>query len=200
MNLEQLQAMLQAGEITQEEFDAKVKELGLDDDNSNKQENKGLTEEDIQKLIQSATDKVRSEYSKKLKDIQTQYDSLKNEKLTDEEKFQLEKQKHDEEKRAFEKQKLDYDFTRHLATEKLPVELNDFIPGSDIEKKKEKLNSLKSIIDIFVEEKVKEKFNSQGVDFNDTKKGSAPKTWEQMTLDEKIKFANEFPEEARKYL
>lgn len=201
MDLEQLKAKLKAGEITKEEFDAKVKELGLSEDNSKekdekeeKEENKSLSEEEIKKLIQSAEDRVRGEYSKKLKDIQAKYDELRNEKLSDEEKLQLKEQELEEKTRAFEKQKLDFEFTRHLASEKLPIELNNFVPGSDIEKKKENLTTLKKIIDSFVEERVKEKFSSQNLDVDkgsDNDKTITKEKFMQMSIDEKIKLAEE---------
>ncbi|WP_027724629.1 capsid assembly scaffolding protein Gp46 family protein [Tuberibacillus calidus] len=205
MTLEQLKQMLKNGEINQEQFDKKVKELGLDnqDDKKDKKGENGdfdisklLESEEFKKVLekaqQSAADKVRSEYSQKLKDIQSKYDELKNEKLTDEEKFQLEKQKYEEEKRAFEKQKLDFEFTKHLANEKLPIELNDFVPGSDIEKKKENLKTLMEIIDGFVQEKVKAKFREQGRDVETGKKDSKTLTkedFQKMSIDEKIALA-----------
>lgn len=53
------------------------------------QENQGLlTEDAVRKLIQSETDKVRSEYTKRMK-------ALESEKLTAEERFQLEKRDFD---------------------------------------------------------------------------------------------------------
>lgn len=185
MNLEQLKQQLEAGQITQEQYDAAVKEL----ENNTQQQTKSITEDDIQKMIQSATDKVRTEYSQKLKDLSTQYDTLKNEKLTDEEKLTLKEQQLAEQTRAFEQQKLDFEFVNHLSEAKLPAKLNSFIPGSDIEKKKENLTSLMEMINEFVEVKVKEKFGSQS--HNPEKGGEKKYDFGKMTIDEKIRLAEE---------
>ena len=49
-----------------------------------------LTADDIKKLIQSEVDKVRTKYSQANAELQKKYDSLKQEKLTDDERKQLE--------------------------------------------------------------------------------------------------------------
>lgn len=49
-----------------------------------------MSREEVEKMIQSETDRVRQEYSKRLKDVQEEKDKLENEKLTAEEKLELE--------------------------------------------------------------------------------------------------------------
>ena len=52
-----------------------------------------LTAEQVQKMIQSETDKVRTEYSKRLKDVEAEKKKIEDEKLSTEEKLKLEQER-----------------------------------------------------------------------------------------------------------
>lgn len=200
MTLEELKAMLEKGEITQEEYDAKVAELKAKEDEEKK---KKEDDEKLQKLIADAvqreTDRVRTELHKKLKDREDEIENLKNEKLTDEEKAELERKKFEDDRKEFEKNKLNYETTLYLSEQKLPAKLVSYLKGSDLEKRKEEIKNLTELMDGLVQEKVKEKFNSQSDDFNNSNNQTSVK-WNEMTIDEKIAFAEENPEEAKKFL
>ncbi|MGF2618490.1 DUF4355 domain-containing protein [Rossellomorea vietnamensis] len=198
MTIEQLKQMLENGEITQAEFDKKVAEI-TDNKDKDKEKDQEIDleklmadekfQEQINKMIQSSNDKIRTEYSQKLKDITDKYDTLKTEKMTDEEKLSLKQQEFEEQQRAFEKQRLNFEFVNHLSDQKLPTKLNDFVPGSDLEKKKENLEGLMAIVNEFVEVKVQEKFGSQRHDFEPG--GDKKVDFKTMSIDEKIKLAEE---------
>lgn len=96
MNLEKLKAMLANGEITQEQYDAMVKALGLEEPPKDPEPptNAGLSQDDIQKLIQTAVDRATNKLGNDNKQLREDLDKLRKEKLTAEELKKLE----DEEK------------------------------------------------------------------------------------------------------
>ena len=55
-----------------------------------KETSESLTKADVEKMIQSETDRVRTEYSKKVKALEAEAESLKKEKMTAEEKAKYE--------------------------------------------------------------------------------------------------------------
>ena len=82
MNLKELLKQLEEGKITQEEFNAKAKELA---ENDNGNQSIELSEE-IKKQIQSEVDKVRTAYSNEIKKKDEEINKLKEDnkaKLTD---------------------------------------------------------------------------------------------------------------------
>jgi len=108
-----------------------------------KSENKPIEDEDpewkarVEKIAQSAADKVRFEYSKKLKDAQKEIDTLKIEKMSEGEKREFEAQKLKEALESKEK-----DLTRRemellaikgLDEKKLPSAFIDFVIGENEE-------------------------------------------------------------------
>lgn len=103
-----------------------------------------FTEEELNKRIQSETDKVRTEYSKKVKDLES-----KVKELTPVEKTQAEldmeariKALEDKEKEVQQKEKL-LNITNKLQEQGLPSELAKYMQGA--ENVETELNSLKDI-------------------------------------------------------
>lgn len=101
MNLEELKALLASGAITQEQYDAMVKQLGLEDkkdpEPSNDPEPKNdpdAAEKLLEKKIQQAVDRATNKLGNDNKALREELDKLRKEKLTDEELKKLE----DEEK------------------------------------------------------------------------------------------------------
>lgn len=131
-------------------------------------ESKPLTIEDVQKMIQSETDKVRTEYSKKLKDKDKELESIKVEKMTEEEK-----KAHEIEMTLQENAKLKADLLKastvsKLASVTLPFEFAEFINGSNEEEVTVQVNNLKLLFDKAVTEKAKEVFNGKGTEHKQT--------------------------------
>ena len=174
MDLETLKKMLAEGKITQEEFDAKVKEL-----KGNAQLE--LTEElkaYISGLIQSETDKVRTEYSKKLKDkeddikrIQDDSNNQLKSKMTETEKLAFEKKLQDEqyekEKADFLKQKREFNATMMLNKYGLldeELSFLDLVADDDENAIDLRCQKLKATIDAKVKDAVAQTFKDNGRD------------------------------------
>jgi len=109
-----------------------------------------LTEEAVEKMIQSATDRVRTEYSGKLKDSQAELDDLKKEKMSAAEvaKFELEKLKEANAVTAAElaKERLALDRASVITDLEVPKNLAPFVTGDSIETI---LSSAKALMDTF---------------------------------------------------
>ena len=174
MDLETLKKMLAEGKITQEEFDAKVKEL-----KGNAQLE--LTEElkaYISGLIQSETDKVRTEYSKKLKDKEDEIKRIQDEsnnqlksKMTETEKLAFEKKLQDEqyekEKADFLKQKREFNATMMLNKYGLldeELSFLDLVADDDENAIDLRCQKLKATIDAKVKDAVAQTFKDNGRD------------------------------------
>ena len=145
---------------------------------SDEQEQQALTMEEVQKMIQSETDKVRTEYSQRLKEIEKEKEELEKEKMSEEEKkqYELEKmQKEIEERENQAKQKeLNLQAVDLLREKELPLEFREFVVGGDEESTKENIDKLQSVFQKQVEEAVKARFKETGreVEKNPQKGGS----------------------------
>lgn len=123
---------------------------------------KALTVEDVQKLIQSETDKVRTEYSKKNADLQKALDAEKQSKMTEQEKADL-KQKELEEKELLLQQKENRIFAiGALAASEMPQTFIDFVTSDSDEGTTAKIETLKAEFDKAVAAKVEETFKGTG--------------------------------------
>lgn len=208
MNLQELLKQLAAGEITQEQFDSKVEELGLTEDYSKhkeeeekkskeEEEKKGLSEEEVQKMIQAAEDRIRTKYVQEKKDLEKKYDELKNQNLTAEEKLKLREDEMKEKEMAFERKELDFQTLSMLSKKKLGDEFLPFVSGSTIEERTKNLDGLLGIIDTHVETRLKKEFESQSREID---KGNSNVDFNKMTIDEQIKYLSENPDKANSLL
>lgn len=167
MTLEELKKLLESGEITQEEFDAKKAELENDDETKKKDEdNSTLTIEDVKKLIQSETDKVRTEYSKKLKDAEKKAEELEKEKMSETERkeFELNKlqQELERDRAALKAERLNNKTADLLAEKKLPSAFKSFLVGSDEETTVANIEGFAEAFNNAVKEAVDGKFKENG--------------------------------------
>lgn len=186
MDLETLKKMLAEGKITQTEFDAKVKELGLDKEGEKAPELTDALKGYIAGLIQSETDKVRTEYSKKLKEkedeikrIQEESNTQLKSKMTEAEKLAFEKKLQDEqyekEKADFLKQKRDFNATKLLNKYGLldeELSFLDLVADDDENAIDLRCQKLKNTIDAKVKEAVAQTFKDNGRDFGGSDGGS----------------------------
>lgn len=168
MDLETLKQMLAEGKITQEEFDAKSKELNGGDGKGTPE----LTDElkgYIAGLIQSETDKVRTEYSKKLKEAEKKYEDDLKAKMTEKELAEYEK-KVMEEKYEKEKEEFYKDKSKFMATQTLnkyglldeEMSFLDLVIDLDENAIDLKCQKLKASIDKKIEAEVKKRFKEEG--------------------------------------
>ena len=172
------------------------------------QEDKPLTMEEVQKMIQSATDKVRTEYSRKLKEAQAELERLKADKMTEEEKAKYEQEKLQKELQEKEQALLERELNLlavDLLTEaKMPLEFKEFVVGVDEETTKAKVTTLKNLWNTALEQAVKERFKEKGRDPYDTS-GSGdtvknPWSKEHFNLTEQGRLLRENPELAKQLM
>lgn len=131
-------------------------------------EDKPLTMEEVQRMIQSETDKVRTEYSQKLKDAKAEAERLAKEKMSEEEKAEFERQKLQKELQEKEQALLERELNLKaidLLTEaKMPLTFKEFVVGADEETTKAKVKTLKTLWTEELEKAVKERFKEKGRD------------------------------------
>ena len=171
-------------------------------------EDKPLTMDEVRKLIQSETDKVRTEYSRKLKEAQAELERLKAEKMTEEEKAKYEQEKLQKELQEKEQALLQRELNLlavDLLTEaKMPLEFKEFVVGVDEETTKAKVTTLKNLWNTALEQAVKERFKEKGRDPYDTS-GSGdtvknPWSKEHFNLTEQGRLLRENPELAKQLM
>lgn len=208
MTLEELKALLEAGRITQEEYDQKIKELeddpeadkgGEGDEDKEDFDIKAFLEsEDFKKLLQSEVDKVRTKYSQEKKDLEKELKSLRQSNMTKEEILEQRENDIKEYELKVNKRELDFETLKKLEEKKLSSNLLGHITGDDMEAREKQIEQLETTINELASLRSEEKFKSQGRDY---KEGDhKEKNWEDMTIDERIEFAEKNPEEAEKYL
>lgn len=123
---------------------------------------KVLTQDDILKMIQSETDKVRSDYSKKLKDKEKELDELKVAKMSAEEKKQHDEDLLRQENESLKKDKLRYVAIEHLAKNTLPLEIAEFVVTGDEASTIERIGIFKNVFDSAVASRVNDTFKANG--------------------------------------
>lgn len=131
-----------------------------------KEQGQSLTIEDVQKMIQSETDKVRTEYSKKVKDLEKEKEAIKKEKMTEEEKAQYEieqyKQQLSEKEKAIQERELNIQATDLLKENELPLDFRPFLVGKDEESTTQNIESFKSLWIKTLNEQVDQRFKNSG--------------------------------------
>ena len=146
---------------------------GADNTNTN---DKPLTLEDVQKMIQSETDKVRGDYSKKLKEKEKELEDLRNSTLTEQQKKDLEKKKLEESLSQREKDLLQKELTLDtielLKENDLPLDFKDFLVGVDKETTQANIENFQKVFNSALEKAVTERFKETGKDHNESSGGS----------------------------
>lgn len=177
MDFEALKKLLEEGKITQAEFEAKCKELGVDT-NGNKLELqiddnvKAYIEKLVAEASQSSADRVRTEYSKKLKELQEQNNALLEQQknsMSDAERksfeFEQAQKEFEQKQKEFEEQSRKFTATQVLNKFGLLDESLSFLPfvaGTTEEEMTKNVEILKASIDKSIEAKVQERFKASG--------------------------------------
>lgn len=129
-----------------------------------------LTLEQVQKMIQSETDKVRTEYSKKLKALEREKEELEKAKMTEEEKAKYELEKYQKElaekEKAIALKELTITTGDLLKENGLPFEFRDFLIGTDEEDTKLKISLFKKEWDKAIKAEVESRFKASGREIN----------------------------------
>lgn len=162
----------------------------------NEQETKVPTMEEIQKMIQSETDKVRTEYNKKLKAKEKELEAIQVEKMTEEERKVHEIEQIRQENEVLKQEKLKFIAQTELAKQSLPLEAAQFISGENEEEITKNVSALKLIIDNAVTEKAGELYRSKGTQHKQATDKVGVMTKEEfkaLSLEEKSKLYIENP-------
>lgn len=151
-------------------------------------ESKVFTEEEVQKRIQSEADRVRTEYSKKLKALETEKDTLAKEKLTAEELKQLEL-KQAQEAIAQKERELNSQFLKlkaidMLKEEGLDIEFKEYVLGEDEETTKTRVKVFKKQWDTAINKAVEAKFQNNSRSPNSSSEGLTKERINQMSMAE----------------
>jgi len=164
-------------------------------------EDKPLTMDEVRKLIQSETDKVRTEYSKKLKEAQAEAERLAKEKMSEEEKAKYEQEKLQKELQEKEQALLERELNLlavDLLTEaKMPLEFKEFVVGADEETTKARVATLKKLWTDALEKAVQERFKEKGRNPHEPSDANSVKNpWskEYFNLTEQARLLRENPE------
>lgn len=179
MNLEELKAKLNANEITQEEYDQKVKELEGNKNTDISEEMK----EYIAKLIQSETDKVRTKYTKELTEKDDKIKKMEADLKQSLSAKDLAEYENKQEKEKFEKERAEFyaEQNKFKATQLLnkyglideELSFLDLVIADTVENMELRCQKLKKHIDDNVKRQVDERFKSSGRDINGSGSSSA---------------------------
>lgn len=179
MTFEQLKKQLEEGKITQSDFEAKCKELGVDKDGKKLEpqltdELKAYINTLVQQASQSSADRVRTEYSLKLKALEEENKSLQEAQkntMTDAEKqafeFEQAKKEFEQKQAEFLKESRKFTATQILSKHGLLDDSLSFLPfvtGENEEEMTKNVELLKASIDKSIENRVQERFKTAGRD------------------------------------
>ena len=129
--------------------------------------------EDVQKIVQSETDKVRTELHQKLKAKETEIETLKKSQMSEKELREYKEKQLQEKERELLQKELVIVATDSLKDSGLPIEFREFVISDNAETTKTRVLALKETFQKAVEAAVQDKFKSAG---HDPKKGDPPKT------------------------
>lgn len=174
MTLEELKALLESGAITQEQYEAMVKQLGLEEEPETdpEPEDKSSTKEELQRMVQAAVDRATNKLGNENKKLREELEKVRKEKLTAEELKALE----DEEK---EKDLAEREAAVKAAENKLyaigaikkaglddgsetSLEILSLVNASDTADIDNNIKALKALVDKLVKAEVDKTFKNNG--------------------------------------
>lgn len=125
-----------------------------------------FTKEELEKIIQSETDKVRTKYSKELKALKEELESLKTAQMTEKEKQEYEEKKRQEALEAKEKElrqkELNLKSFEVITEQRLDPRLRPFILADTEEEIENRAKELKLIINSLINNALQEKIKGLG--------------------------------------
>ena len=217
MTLEELKALLEAGHITQEQFDELAKNAKPSDDGKNDPEPKPKDDDKndpepfdidkIDKILQSRLDKAMAKERKENADLKRQLDRLQKAKLTDDELKQYEID--EKEKAIAEREKAITEKENRLYAVKaikeaglddgsdISLSLVDFVMGEDETEINGKVKAFKELFNKAVTAEVNKRFKEngytpkQGASLNN---GVNPYSKEQFNLTQQMQIEATNPE------
>lgn len=148
----------------------------------------------VQRQIQSATDKIKADFSKKLKDKDSELETFKKAQMTESERLQFEAKKAREEaereKAIAYRERMISKLTREFGSQNLPIDLVDFAIDVDEERTDTKKRTLIDILvkrDKETEKRVKEQLLKSSVNPPNGKPVESSEEFYTMEQIEKLK-------------
>ena len=184
--------LLDAGTITQEVYDAAIKEDGGDPPGGSGGSGGSFSAEqmaEIQKMIQAASDQVRSTYSFEKKKLEDELEKIKKEKMTEEQKAEYERQKLERDLKdreaALTKREVELHTIDKLTEAKLPLAFKPFLAAGSKEDTEKNIEAFAAAWQTELKAAVDETFKKHGGDPGQRKQGGGgSKGWKEMTLTE----------------
>lgn len=214
MTIDELKKLLEEDKITQEQFNAMALAI---DPNYKPEDDKGEEDDknkqpDIEKLVQQAVDRATNKLGNDNKRLREELEKIKKEKLTDEERHELEKK---QEREEFERQKAEFQAEKNklYAIKAIKaaglddgsdksLELVDFVMGGDEAEINSRVKAFGDLVKKFVSAEVEKTFKDNGRNPNKGKGGveteKNPYTKEHFNLTEQWKIEAEDPEKAKR--
>lgn len=213
MTIDELKQMLKDGKITQEQFNAMAKVIDPNYEEEQQQEeqpegnNKGYSQEEVDKLIQSAIDRTANKFGNDNKKLKDELNKIKREKMTDEERkaadlAEKEKELAEKENEIRKSQNTFYAIKKIKeiglddGSDKA-LELVNFVMADDEATIDARIKAFDNLVKKFVKSEVDKTFKNGGRDIN--KGGSDPGTKnpyakETFNFTEQMKLEIENPE------
>ena len=159
---------------------------------------------DLDKVVQSAKDQVRTEYSKKFKALESELESLRKEKMTADEIKALERKQFEERLTQKERDLNDKEISIRvrdlLAQESLPGSLAEYLKGDTVDNTEKRVKAFKKEFQKALEVAVEDRMKAVGRDPNKGREGSSGTSeFAGMTPAEIEKKAKADPEWMRKH-
>lgn len=177
MTIDELKAMLADGKITQEQFDAMAKAIDPDytPEGNEPPADQGKANPagpDVDKLIQSAVDRAVNKWANDNKKLKEQLETIKKEKLTAEERAELERK---QEREAFEQERAAFQLEKNKLYAVKAIKaaglddgsdqslaLVDFVIGSDEAEIDTRVKAFGALVKKFVAAEVDKTFKAAG--------------------------------------
>lgn len=214
MTIEELKKLLDEGKITKEQF--KTMALAIDpdfkEDDPNPDPDKDKDKKpDIEKLIQQAVDRATNKLGNDNKRLREELETIKKEKLTAEERAELEKKQEreqfEQERAEFQKEKNKLYAVKAIKAAGLDdgsdkaLELVNFVMGSDEKEIDSRVKAFGDLVKKFVASEVDKTFKEAGRNPGKGSSGSDeknPYTKEHFNLTEQMKLEATDPEKAKR--
>lgn len=210
MTIDDLKKLLDEGKITKEQFQTMA--LAIDPnykDDPEPDKKKGKEEPDIEKMIQQAVDRATNKLGNDNKRLREELESIKKEKLTAEERAELEKK---QEREQFEQERAEFlrEKNKLYAIKAIKaaglddgsdmsLELVDFVMANDTKDIDARIKSFGALVKKFVQAEVDKTFKREGR--NPEKGGGGntnnPYAKETFNLTAQMKLEAENPELAK---
>lgn len=120
----------------------------------------------IEKMVQSAEDKVRTRYTKELNATKKELESFRTASMTAQEKAEYEmkqlQEQNDEREKVLHQKEMQWAATEALSEVGLDLKFVDFVIGADADDTKGRVAKLNELFNISLEAKVAEKFKAAG--------------------------------------